>query len=169
MISSDGLLFHAEELLDPGRGGTPSEIDLRRAISAAYYGLFHYLLTEAADTLVGKAKRSEPAYALVYRAFEHSKMRSRAEQATRPQSKITKSLPSFGIAAFSQEIRQGATAFVGLQIERHKADYDPRYKPDLETAKAQIDAARRAIEAFSRADRSEYQLFLLILLFEPRD
>lgn len=169
MISAQDLLSHAEDLLNVGRRGAPSQVSLRRAISAAYYGLFHYLLADAADTLVGKTKRAEPAYALVYRAFEHGKMRSRAEQAARPQSELARALPSFGLSAFSDEIRKGATAFVGLQIERHKADYDPRYRPRLETAQAQIDAARRAIERFSSADKSEYQLFLLMLLFEPRD
>jgi hypothetical protein len=166
MISAQDLLSHAEELLDSGRSGARSQVNRRRAISAAYYGLFHYLL---ADALVGKTKRAEPAYALVYRAFEHGKMRNRAEQATKPQSKIAKALPSFGIAAFSDHIRTGAAGFVDLQAERHKADYDPRYRPSLEVAQAQIDAARRAIENFTNAEKSEYQLFLLILLFEPRD
>lgn len=169
MITAQDLLSHAEDLLNLGRRGAHAQVNLRRAISAAYYGLFHYLLADAADTLVGKTKRSEPAYALVYRAFEHGKMRSRAEQATKPQSKIAKALPSFGIAAFSDHIRKGAAGFVDLQAERHKADYDPRYRPSLEAAQAQIDAARRAIENFTNAEKAEYQLFLLILLFEPRD
>ena len=169
MISAQDLLSHAEELLGLGRRGAPSHVNLRRAISAAYYGLFHQLLGDAADTLVGKTKRSEPAYALVYRAFEHGKMRSRAEQATKPQSKIARALPSYGIASFSDHIRKGAAGFVDLQAERHRADYDPRYKPSLETAQAHVDGARRAIESFSQADKAEYQLFLLMLLFEPRD
>lgn len=169
MIGAQELLLHAQRLLDSGRPSDPSETDIRRAISAAYYSLFHYLLTDAADGLLGKTKRSEPAYALVYRAFEHSKMKSRAAQAARPQSKIAKALPSFGISSFSDSIRNGAVAFVALQAERHKADYDPRYHPSIESAQAQIDAARQAIATFSQADRAEYQLFLLMLLFEPRD
>jgi hypothetical protein len=169
MISAKDLLSHADQLLETKGKGAPAQVNLRRAVSASYYALFHNLLTDAADALVGKTKRPEPAYALVYRAFEHSKMRQRAEQAINPGSKLSKSLPRFGIPKFSEHIRRGATAFVDLRLERHRADYDPRYKLVLETAKAQVDAARTAIDNFSKASEPEYRLFLLMLLFDPRD
>jgi hypothetical protein len=41
------------------------QADLRRAISTAYYGLFHFALTEAADLVVGKDDRSSARYSLV--------------------------------------------------------------------------------------------------------
>jgi uncharacterized protein (UPF0332 family) len=169
MINADDLLSHADALLVSKGKGAPSQVNLRRAVSAAYYALFHRLLADSADRLVGRTKCNEATYALVYRAFEHSKMRQRAEQAINPNSKIYKNLPRFGLADFSDHVRKGATAFVDLQIERHKADYDPRHKLTLETAKAQVGAARTAIANFSRASESEYALFLLILLFDPRD
>jgi hypothetical protein len=116
--------------------------------------------------LVGKTKRAEPGYAIVYRAFEHGRMRDRAGRAINLSDKIANRL---GLAAFSNPVRNGATAFVALQAERHKADYDPHYRPSLDTARAQVEAARGAIANFSAADKAEYQLFLIMLLFEPRD
>lgn len=166
MISAQDLLTHAEELLTPGRRGAPLQVNLRRAISAAYYGLFHHLLTDATDGLVGRTKRADAAYSIVYRAFEHRRMRDRATRAINLSPKVAGSL---GITAFSDLVRNGAAAFVALQAERHKADYDPNYRPRLETARAQIEAARNAVADFSGAAKPEYQLFLLMLLFEPRD
>jgi hypothetical protein len=166
MISAQDLLTHAEDLLAAGRRGAPLQMNLRRAISAAYYGVFHHLLADAADSLVGKTKRAEPGYGIVYRAFEHGRMRDRAGRAINLSDKIANRL---GLAAFSNPVRNGATAFVALQAERHKADYDPHYRPSLDTARAQVEAARGAIANFSAADKAEYQLFLIMLLFEPRD
>lgn len=166
MISAQDLLTHAEELLTSGRRGAPLQVNLRRAISAAYYGLFHHLLTDATDGLVGRTKRTEPAYGIVYRAFEHKRMKDRAGRAINLSPKAASTL---GITAFSDLLRNGAATFVALQAERHKADYDPNYRPSLETARAQIEAARDAIADFSAAPKPEYQLFLVTLLFEPRD
>lgn len=167
MISSQDFLAHADELLTAGRRrGAPPQVNLRRAISAAYYGVFHHLLADAADAMVGKTRRGEPGYGIVYRAFEHGRMRDRAGRAINLPDKIAHRL---GIAAFSNLLRNGAAAFVALQAERHKADYDPHYRPSLDTARAQIEAARGAISNFSVADKAEYQLFLIMLLFEARD
>jgi hypothetical protein len=166
MISAQDLLSHAEDLVLSKRPGALPHVNLRRAISAAYYGLFHQLLADAADSLVGKTRRTEPAYGIVYRAFEHRRMRDRASRAINLSDKLRASL---GIQTFSSSIREGAAAFVELQTERHKADYDPAYRPSLETARAQIGVARDAIADFARAPKGEYQLFLLLLLFEPRD
>lgn len=166
MISAHDLLMHADDLVSAGRRGTAQHISLRRAVSAAYYGLFHYLLTDATDGLIGKTKRSNAAYSLIYRSFEHRKMRDRATRAINLPQKLRASL---GIANFSMPIRYGAAAFVQLQAERHRADYDPNYKLSADTARTQISLARDAITAFSTAAKEEYELFLVLLLFDPRD
>jgi hypothetical protein len=166
MIAAQDLLTHAEELLASGRRGQLTHVSLRRSISAAYYALFHQLLADAADALVGKTKRAEPAYGIVYRAFEHRRMRERANRAINLSPKLANTL---GVKNFSDEIRDGASAFIALQAERHRADYDPSYKPSLDIARAQIAIARDAIDDFSNVAKGEYQLFLLMLLFDPRE
>lgn len=93
-------------------------------------------------------------------------MRDRASRAINLPKKLGSSL---GISAFSTPIRNGAAAFVALQAERHRADYDPNYRPSLANARVQISLARDAIAEFSNVARDEYQLFVIMLLFEPRD
>ena len=52
MIDPDGLLRHAEQLAGTG-GGRPTDADLRRGVSAAYYAVFHDLTEHVASHLIG--------------------------------------------------------------------------------------------------------------------
>jgi hypothetical protein len=58
-------------VLYPGRKSRKTEI--RRAISAAYYGVFHFVLAQAADMYVGAKYRGDPRYALAYRSISHTR------------------------------------------------------------------------------------------------
>src|SRR5262245_20158318 len=71
IIDPDHLLDQADRLIASTGGGAPRQVDLRRAISNAYYALFHAVTTEAADDLVGRTHRQSPRYQLVYRSIEH--------------------------------------------------------------------------------------------------
>jgi hypothetical protein len=48
ILNPDHLLEQADKLISPPAAGPPRQVDLRRAISSAYYGLFHSCLTAAA-------------------------------------------------------------------------------------------------------------------------
>ena len=53
--------------------GRPRQTELRRAVSAAYYALFHTLANSCATTLVGstRANRDQTAWRQTYRSLEH--------------------------------------------------------------------------------------------------
>ncbi len=70
----DDLLATADDLIvGRGRNRKPRQANLRRAVSTAYYAMFHCLAQCCADTLVGSAgsNRSKHAWRQVYRAVEH--------------------------------------------------------------------------------------------------
>lgn len=91
----------------------PRQVDLKRAVSAAYYAMFHALARECADTIAGTGpQRSEAAWLQVYRALEHGVAKNACKEAK------TKGFPP--------EIVEFAEAFVTMQEERHTADYDPQ-------------------------------------------
>jgi hypothetical protein len=69
--NSDHLLDQATRLIAPTASGVPRQADLRRAISTAYYGLFHAVCAAAADEFVGTGQRTSGRYSLVYRRVEH--------------------------------------------------------------------------------------------------
>ena len=71
VLNPDDLIAQAAKLIRPPPKGPPLQVDLRRAISAAYYGVFHATMIAAADTLIGRVHRVSPHYALVYRSVDH--------------------------------------------------------------------------------------------------
>jgi len=109
------LLQQAEHLASY-EGANPSQASLRRAVSTAYYALFHLLTEEAALRWSG----SSEARTGVERAFQHGPMKNTSMQF---RKKIWEDWHGDG-RAIPSAIQEIAGAFVNLQDERHAADYD---------------------------------------------
>lgn len=115
------LLSQARQLATRERK-KPKQASLRRAISAAYYALFHLLVAEATARLVTGGDRAA-LRATLGRAFAHGNMNEAAKSfAKNPASgKVALSLGKLKLQA---DLISVATAFVELQQARHEADYD---------------------------------------------
>ena len=61
--------------------GRPRRADLCRAVSTAYYAMFHCLAYTCADSLAGRSRSvgNRPMWRRVYRAPEHRQARTRCE------------------------------------------------------------------------------------------
>src|ERR1700757_100666 len=66
------LFEQADKLIAPPPHGPPRQVDLRRAISSAYYGAFHAVLAAIANRFIGSTKQSTSLYSLVYRSVDHA-------------------------------------------------------------------------------------------------
>lgn len=80
MIPRD-LLIQADHLvrLSPKR---PKQVNLRRAVSSAYYAVFHALCFSNAGVLAGVgANRPERAWLQTYRALDHGQAKKRCNDA----------------------------------------------------------------------------------------
>jgi len=100
----------------------PRQASLRRAISSAYYALFHLLVNDASRFMVAGNTR-EPLRQCLGRAFAHHTMKTVARQfanGTYP----TKLRPALQRQPLPRELGEVAQAFVDLQQARHEADYD---------------------------------------------
>ncbi len=133
----------------------PREVDLRRAISASYYGLFQALAKTGADLLVGTtgANRSEKAWRQVHRALQHGEAKARCE-----------ALPT----GFSQELEEVADAFVILQKRRHEADYDPSAAFTRGNTLNHVLLAESSISKLAAAPIKDRRAFMVWLLFPNR-
>lgn len=138
------------------QAGRPRGADLRRAISAAYYAVFHSIVSAAANSVVPADKRATEQYARVYRSINHGPLRDLCRRIKEKNS-------SFGPA-----IRELAAAIADLQEKRHSADYDPLFKAIRSDTKLAIDTARSAISLFEQAPIAEREHFLSLLLFPSK-
>lgn len=167
ILNPDHLFEQADKLVTPPPAGPPRQVDLRRAISGAYYGLFHSALTAAADEFVGANQRATARYALVYRSIDHKTLRAVCAEAKRqpPSAKYAPYLPDKG---FDAHIEAFSTAAADLQEKRLMADFDPQPRFRTSDAKLAIGTARSAVRRFGQASQEHRRMFLTLLLRPPR-
>jgi hypothetical protein len=148
------LIGHAQRLAKPGRG-RPYQADLKRAVSAAYYALFHAVARTAADTLIGAtaAHRSSPTWARAYRSLEHRYAKNQC-----------KAVASYIPAALNDV----ADAFVQLQELREEADYNPLSALTRRDVEAHIRLAEAAISSLDAAAITDRRAFAAWLIFKNR-
>jgi hypothetical protein len=158
----DRLLEVAEALYDKHK----DETDLRQAVSAAYYALFHYTLRAAADLVIGAANRNIPRYNLAYCSIDHKRLKILRDQ-LRGKAPNEVVLPYAPPGGFGQ-IAVFARLVVNLQEERHRADYHPIARFDEARTLQAISNARDAIRHFEAASVEQRESFLTLLLFVPR-
>jgi ATP phosphoribosyltransferase regulatory subunit HisZ len=161
------LFEQADKLIAPPAAGAPRQVDLRRAVSSAYYGVFHATLAAAADLFVGRTKRSTAQYGLVYRIVDHRSLRALCIEVAKSNlpAKYTPYQPPNG---FRSHIKAFAAAAVDLQEKRHGADYDPLIRIKISDALAVVSTARSAVRRFGRASATQHHAFLSLLIFSQR-
>ena len=158
MIKSSDLIAAAFDLVAASGRGRPRQANLRRAVSTAYYAMFHCLAAICADLLVGSAgsERSEPAWWQVYRALEHGAARQRCNRPAIMQR-------------FPAEIQDFAEKFVLMQQKRHQADYGPEGVFDKDTVLQDIIAVAEAIAKLRQVPVKDRRAFAVYLLFPLRN
>lgn len=161
------LFDQADRLLASPFPGPIRQTDLRRAISAAYYGLFHTCLIAAADEFVGAAHRATNRYGLVYRGIDHRTLREVCDEAKKP-TPSARYMPHLPPGGFDSAIRAFSDTASELQRKRHLADYNPVPRLKRADAELALSTARDAVRAFARADEEHRKLFLTLLVCPPR-
>ena len=166
-MSPEDLLLHAAWLIS-SPSTTTAEADHRRAVSAAYYGLFHALTMSGAD-LFGPGG-SSAFKGQIARAYNHGPMRqvclvfkAASNKGFQPpynaMMPLTVDARLFGVAE----------AFVRLQEARHTADYDTSAVINPSDA---VNDVRLAMEAFHHwqaiSATPEARVFLTALLLADR-
>jgi len=167
ILNPEHLFAQSERLIQQRSSGPPRQVDTRRAISAAYYGIFHATAIAAADLFVGRALRGLPRYNLVYRGINHRDLSDlcKTVMATTLKAKYLQYCPPGG---FGDDMKGFAAAVVELQEKRHSADYDPAGRVVTRDAQYALSMARRAAHQFDATAPGEREIFLTLLLFPPR-
>lgn len=167
LINPEHLFSPADALLLQIGRGSLRQADLRRTFSNAYYGLFHAILTAAADETVGKTLRADPLRTLAYRSISHQRLKTMCNdlQAATLKPNIRRYEPTGG---FDGDVVTIAGAVSELQDRRHAADYDPSYSYVRTDARAALQTARSAVNRLAYLEADQRRAFLPLILFEPR-
>ena len=160
-------LFEQAEHLTKYR--PPTQEDLRRALSACYYDIFHLICTDAADLFAGKMQRRTATYAVVYRSVDHGQLRKVCLAVQSPDD-VVKAVILAG--ELRSKLVKFAAATVRLQNDRNLADYDPMRTYSITDARAAIDSARDAHALYQDLKAEKHTInrsaFLMLLMFKRR-
>ena len=143
------LLKHAKQLtqLEPRR---PKQVNLRRAISSAYYALFHLLTSEASALYAAESGLA----ARITRTLNYGEMRKVSSMIA--NNKLPKGVQTPGGGYITpQEVKTVANAFVRLQQARHEADYDLIRTFSRKQAIEVVRMARDAFEAWEKVKKTD--------------
>ena len=160
-LASD--LLEQAELLSKKEPMRPKQASLRRAVSTAYYSLFHLLLEETSVVVAsGNLTVMQP---LVARSLEHGVMKAIAKSFASGWGGLpTKLKPRF-TNPISADLILVVTTFVQLQQQRHEADYNVEERFLRADTTRLIKDAQAAFDAWKRIRRTnEARQFLLCLL-----
>lgn len=149
--------------------GSPNLVDaaLRRAVSSAYYALFHIVLKAAASRFMGPAQQGAAGFSLIYRGFDHSRMKKTCAELQKPMLKATIQ-QALGRTTVSQPVQDFAEVFPSMQDLRHLADYDPKIQFLASDVINLIDAAEAAMDDFDQVPPDEQADILALLLVGAR-
>jgi uncharacterized protein (UPF0332 family) len=159
---ADDLPTLADRLANPAPGD-PEQACLRRAISTAYYALFHLLVQEAVQGWSGS-----PAARLgLERTLEHRNMRDVSGTIYQGSWKGW-STPRISVPA---ELKDVAKTFFDLQEWRHEADYDNAKTWTADDVRGKVARASAAFQNWQkiRTDPATNEYLLSLLVGKKRE
>ncbi len=166
MAFADDLLEQAKHLAFRERK-RPRQASLRRAVSTAYYALFHLLISES--TLNWKRPDQR---AVLARLFEHGRMKSASDKQRAECSRFIDSIPppDPGVRLdCMRHLHLIADTFVKTQQRRHIADYDNATQWTRTDAFRLITNVESAFASWQVIrDEPAAQAYLLSLLGNPK-
>jgi uncharacterized protein (UPF0332 family) len=152
MTMIERLLALAEELAEKS---SRSPTLRRRAVSTAYYAMFHTLAELCADELLGaETSRRSNEYVRIYRSLDHGALKT-----------------AFGAAPLNRAtaLQSIGNRVVRLQSERIRSDYLPQQA--LYTTEQSIDlvkSAKAALLSIAELSHGDRRTLAVHLLFKNR-
>jgi hypothetical protein len=144
MAYADELLELAQEIanLHPQQ---PHQASLRRAVSTAYYALFHLLISEATASWVRPELRGALA-----RVFDHGPMKQAADKkVSELKSYFDKKPPEGPDRATAYHLYNVADVFGQAQYHRNEAHYNISRHCELTEALLHIDSIADAFKSWN--------------------
>lgn len=139
----------------------PKQASLRRAVSVAYYALFHLLSAEASKVLVRGMRDSDDLQSRTARTLDHGTM----ARACRVFASGAMPTGLQSLQPINADLRLCAGTFVRMQEQRHQADYNKQINFARKERLLLIEQVEAAFEAYNRVQNSDATTYFLFALF----
>jgi uncharacterized protein (UPF0332 family) len=160
MAFPDDLLKVAQDLanLHPEN---PHQASLRRAVSTAYYALFHLLISETTANWARPELR-----AILGRCFDHNQMKTASEtKVSQINTAFKRNPPEGAEKTVAIHLRTVANAFIQAQQRRNDADYNMAKEWTPVEVDTQIASVNEAFKTWNVIrDEAVAQAYLVSLL-----
>jgi hypothetical protein len=162
------LIEAAEDFAKHNGGkGRPRPIWLRRAVSTAYYALYHCLARAVAEHVLPNGSGEDQLR--MTRLFRHNGFKGTCAQiAGRKGGKSNEHLDPLSARLRASPLLYVASTFYDLQEARHKADYDYLESFSKQETIALIGDAKTALDTLESVMPSEREAFLALLAMSVR-
>jgi uncharacterized protein (UPF0332 family) len=152
-MDSSEYIVTAKKLLS----SAPTDVDVRRAVSATYYAMFHHVSRRFSDIVLRPSSSAyNRAWIQAYRYIDHGPAKQRCIEVWRQGRD------------FSIEFQIFAEMFARLQDRRNDADYNPLARLTVAGAEALIADAEVALAAFDTALPEAQRAFVLFIGLRPK-
>jgi hypothetical protein len=140
---------------------SPHQASLRRAVSTAYYAIFHLLISETTANWARPELR-----ATLGRCFDHGPMKAASEaKVSQINTAFKDTPPEDAEKTVAIHLRTVANAFIQAQQRRNDADYNMAKEWTPVEVHTQIDSVSEAFKAWNRIrDEASAQAYLVSLL-----
>jgi len=154
------LLELAQEIANL-RQGSSHQASLRRAVSTAYYALFHLLISEATANWQRPELR-----AILGRVFDHGPMKQAADKKLTELNNYFKGNPPEGPdRTVAHHLRNVTDTFGQAQYYRYEADYNTAREWELTEVQLHIDRIADAFQSWNIIrEESVVQAYLVSML-----
>lgn len=148
------LLRLADDLVEQGRQSSALR---RRAISTAYYAVFHAIAKVCAEVVLGDHDQTSDNFIRVYRALDHGPLKNAWENKDSPLQK-------------NADLKKIGNLVVPIQSERIRADYLPPLPHPFTYSKSRaiVQQARLAVDALDSLSSDDRRTLAIGLLFAKR-
>jgi hypothetical protein len=149
----------------------PKQANLRRAVSSAYYAMFHFLSEEAARIFVGAGQQDRMRRDLARRAVAHTRLKDVCQEFLKatPRDLLKPYWPATGTPG-SSDMATVCQNLIALQEFRHLADYDFSVSVSRTQALDACEKAKEAMDAWHKLKKSHpdaVALFAMCVLLWP--
>lgn len=180
-LEAGQLLAHADRLVGSSDGA--NQIDFRRAVSAAYYAVFHAVAIQTTTQILGAATDSSPTAAarLLTRRVSHTAIARAGLEVERlregvpghaatPRRRAARDvLEVSGTGAPPDDLVLVAAGLRVLREQREAADYDRDAQLSRRSAVGAVDLARTVLATLTaRADTGSFRGFLALIALQGR-